>query len=193
MSKLVTTLGCGVLILLSSAIAQPLAWQTSQEIKHGGKIETKYDGISFETVMRLRKMRVTCGGVIKDSQKNSCVSIEVALHCPGTQVNHVGHVTVQLTFETRDWSEGHPPDQRDLAVVVDAETVRVGRMRLLPKADTPWSESTSETLEATLSYDLFKKMIQSQSVEMQVGRSTVALKENNRAAMRDLNSRVLTQ
>ena len=190
MVRLITTLGCGVLILLSSAIAQPLAWQTSQDVKHGGKIETKYDGFNFETVMRLRKMKVTCRGRIKDMLKDSCVSMEVALHCPGTQVNHVGHVTFQLTFETKDWTEGHPPDQRDLSVVVDAETVRVVRMRLLP---SPWSESNSETLEATLSYDLFKKMIQSQSVEMQVGRSTVALKENNRAALRDLNSRVLTQ
>ena len=53
-----------------------------EPVKHGGKIETKYDGFNYETVMRLRKMKVNCDG-FKDKFKDACVSIEVTLHCPG--------------------------------------------------------------------------------------------------------------
>lgn len=191
MSKVISVVACSVVVIVLSVVANPISLGPQQPINHGGKIETKYDGFSFETVMRLRKMKVTCGG-LKDSFKDGCVSIDIALHCPGTQINHVRDVTIQIIFETRNWNAGHPPDERDLSLVVDAETLRVGRMRLLPRSDSPWSDTSSETLEATLPYNVFKKMVQSQSVAMQVGRSTVELKEKNRAALRDLDSRVLT-
>jgi hypothetical protein len=56
---------------------------------------------NYETVMRLRKMKVNCDG-FKDKFKDACVSIEVMLHCPGTQVNYVKQVTLQVVFENKD-------------------------------------------------------------------------------------------
>ena len=47
------------------------------------------------------------------------------------------------------------------------------------------------TLEATIPYNVFKRIAQSQSVDLQVGRDAVTLSYKNRAALRDLNSRVL--
>ena len=52
--------------------------QEQKPINHGGKIETKYDGFNYETVMRLRKMKVNCDG-FKDKFKDACVSIEVSV------------------------------------------------------------------------------------------------------------------
>jgi hypothetical protein len=185
MTKVIATIVCGALITLNAVAALP-----QEPIKHGGKIETKYDGFAFETVMRLRKMKVTCAG-FKGNFKNGCVSIDVALHCPGTQISHVGKVTLQLIFELKDWGELHAFDQRDLSLVADTETMRLGRMRRVATGDTFVHATTTETLEASLTYDVFKKMVAAQSIEMQVGPSKIELREKNLAALRDLNSRVV--
>jgi hypothetical protein len=186
MSRLISILSCVAVVfcLSSSAVSQ-------QPINHGGKIETKYDGFSFETVMKLRSMKITCSG-FKDNFKDGCVSIEVALHCPGTQLNHVSQVSFRVIFESKNWQQAHAYDQRDLMIVTDVETMRMGRMRLVPKGDTTMSETMVETLEATLPFAAFKKLAMADSVEIQIGPSKIELREKNRAALRDLNSRVLT-
>lgn len=189
MKTILLVLGCAAVLLIQPANAQPQS--PPEPIKHGGKIETKYDGFNYETVMRLRKMKVNCDG-LKNTFKDACVSIEVALHCPGTQVNYVRHVTLQVVFENKDWVHLHPPDQRDLTIVTDTETLRLGRMTPA-NANRPgdW-ETKIEILEAQIPYAQFKKMALSQSVEIQVGNGAgVELREKNRAALKDLNSRVI--
>jgi hypothetical protein len=186
MKKLVLVLGCAA-VLLFPAGAKP---QDQQPIKHGGKIETKYDGINYETVMRLRKMKVTCDG-FKDKFKDACVSIEVALHCPGSQLNYVRHVTVQIVFENKDWVHLHPPNQRDLSAVIDTETLTLGRMTPVSKSEPGTWETKAETLEAKIPYAAFQKIAASQSVEIRVGYSAVELREKNLLALRDLNNRVI--
>ena len=188
MKKLVLVLSCSAVLLLQPAGAKP---QGQQPVKHGGKIETKYDGFNYETTMRLRKMKVSCDG-FRDKFKDACVSLEVTLHCPGTQLNYVRNVTVQVVFENKDWVHLHGPDQRDLMVVTDTETLRLGRMSPVNKATPGTWDTKVETLEAKIPYAAFKKMVQAQSVEIQVGQSAVALREKNLAALRDLDSRVIT-
>ncbi len=188
MKTILLVFGCAAILLAQPTRAIP---QTPPEpVKHGGKIETKYDGFNYETVMRLRKMKVNCDG-LKDTFKDACVSIEVALHCPGTQVNYVRHVTLQVVFENKDWVHLHPPDQRDLTIVTDTETLRLGRMAPV-SANRPGTwETKVEILEARIPYATFKKIALSQSVGIQVGNSAVELREKNRAALRDLNNRVI--
>lgn len=191
MKKLVLVLGCAAVFLFQPAGARPQKPQDQEPVKHGGKIETKYDGFNYETTMRLRKMKVNCDG-FRDKFKDACVSIEVTLHCPGSQLNFVRHVSLQVVFENKDWVHFHPPEQRELLVVTDGETLRFGRMTPVIKA-TPGSWDTKvETLEAIIPYKEFKKIALAQSVEIQVGRSALELREKNRAALRDLNGRVLT-
>jgi len=188
MKTTLLVLCCAAVLLIQPAGAKP---QTPPEPpKHGGKIETRYDGFNYETVMRLRKMKVNCDGV-KDTFKDACVSIEVALHCPGTQVNYVRHVTIQIVFENKDWVHLHPPDQRELTVVTDTQTLHLGRMTPV-SANRPgeW-ETKVEVLEAKISYENFKKIALSQSVGIQVGNNAVELREKNRAALKDLNNRVI--
>ena len=188
MKTILLVLGCATVLLFQPAGAKP---QTPPEpVKHGGKIETRYDGFNYETVMRLRKMKVNCDG-LKDTFKDACVSIEVALHCPGTQVNYVRHVTLQVVFENKDWVHLHPPDQRDLTVVTDTETLRLGRMSPVSTSRPGNWETKIEVLEAKISYTNFKKIALSQSVGIQVGSSAVELREKNRAALKDLNNRVI--
>jgi len=183
MKKLV--LICAVL-LLQPAGALP---QQQQPIDHGGKIETKYDGFSYETVMRLKRMKVSCDG-LKDKFKDACVSIEVALHCPGTQINYVRHVTLQVVFENKDWVHLHPPDQRDLSVVIDTETLRFGKMSPVAAKTGSW-DTKVETLEAQIPYQAFKKIASSQTAAIQVGKTSVELREKNLLALKDLSSRVI--
>ncbi|HVF23172.1 MAG TPA: hypothetical protein VM941_08860, partial [Pyrinomonadaceae bacterium] len=150
-----------------SQVQSPVAG-AEKPVKHGGKIETKYDGFNYETLLRLRKMKVTCDG-FKDKFKDACVSIDVSLHCPGTQLNYVRNVTLQIFFENKDWVHTHPPEQRDLSVVIETETLRLGRMQ---RANNPtpgnW-DTKVETLEVTIPYAAFKKIASSNSVEMRVG------------------------
>jgi hypothetical protein len=188
MKTYLLVLCCAAVLLFQPAGVKP---QTPPEpVKHGGKIETRYDGFNYETVMRLQKMKVNCDG-LKDKFKDACVSIEVSLHCPGTQVNYVRHVTLQVVFENKDWVHLHPPDQRNLTIVTDTETLRLGRMAPV-SANKPGTWQTKiEVLEAQIPYATFKKIALSQSVGIQVGNDAVELREKNRAALKDLNNRVI--
>jgi len=188
MRRILLVLSCAAVLVFQPAGARPQS--PPEPVKHGGKIETKYDGFNYETVMRLRKMKVNCDG-FKDKFKDACVSIEVMLHCPGTQVNYVKQVTLQVVFENKDWVHFHAPDQRDLTLVTDTETLRIGRMSPVAK-DTPGTWDTKvEILEAKMPYAVFKKMAAAQSVEIQVGRDAVELREKNIAALKDLNTHVI--
>jgi hypothetical protein len=186
MKKILLVLCCTAVLLFQPNGVKP----QEQPIKHGGKIETKYDGFNYETVMRLRKMKVSCDG-FKDKFKDACVSIEVALHCPGTQINYVRQVTLQVVFENKDWVHFHGPDQRELTVVTDSETLRLGNMSPVSKGQPGSWDTKVETLEATIPYNVFKKIALSQMVQIKVGRSAVDLRDKNIAALRDLNSRVI--
>ena len=169
-----------------ATIAETSATVVHGESNHGGKIESKYDGLSHETVSTLRKMKVTCAGT-KDMLKDTCVSVSASLHCPGIQLDYVRNAKLQLIFENKNWHQRHPPEERDLVVVVDATTLRLGRMRLVSQnIDT----LMTEIFEATISYDVFKKIVTGQVVEMAVGKSRFELRQKNLEALRDLNNRV---
>ena len=191
MKRIVFALGCtAVLLLLPAQVRLQGKSSATKPADHGGKIETKYDGFSYETVMRLKKMKVNCDG-FKDKFKDACVSIEVILHFPGQQLNYVKTVTMQVVFENKDWVHFHGPDQREMAVVTDTETLRLGRMSPV-STNTPGSWDTKvETLEIKIPYKTFKKIAHSQSLELQVGRSALEFREKNLMALRDLDSRVL--
>jgi len=186
MKKLVLILTCSAVLLFQPAGALS---QKQKPIDHGGKIETKYDGFTYETVMRLRRMKVNCDG-FKDKFKDACVSIEVALHCPGTQLNYVRHVTLQVVFENQDWVYFHAPDQRDLTILIDTETVRLGRMTPAAAKTGSW-DTKVEILEAQIPYQTFKKLALSRTAAIQVGKSSVELREKNLLALKDLSSRVI--
>ena len=186
MKKLVLILSCSAVLLFQPAGALP---QEQKPINHGGKIDTKYDGFTYETVMRLKRMKVSCDG-FKDKFKDTCVSIEVALHCPGTQINYVRHVTLQVVFENKDWVHLHSPDQRDLSVVIDTETLRLGTMTPVAATTGSW-DTKVERLEAQISYQAFKKIASSQTAAIQVGKTSVDLREKNLLALKDLSSRVI--
>jgi len=193
MRKLILVLGCALVLshptAILSQVQSPVAVGV-KPVKHGGKIVTKYDGFKYETLVQLQRMKVTCDG-FKDKFKDACVSMEITLHCPGTQLNYVRNVTVQIFFENKDWVHYHPPNQRDLSVVIDTGTLKIGRMQH-PTTSAPGKWDTKvETLEATMHYATFKKIALSQSVEIQVGQSMFELREKNLLALRDLNSRVI--
>ncbi len=154
---------------------------------HGGRIESKYDGFAHETVVTLKKMKVTCAGS-KGSWKDSCVSLAATLHCPGIQLDYVRQATLQLVFETKDWDQRHALDQRDLSIVADGETLRAGRMTLASQnVDT----LMTEVLQVTLPYKMFKQIALAEVVEMKVGKSRFELRDKNLFALRDLNNRVM--
>jgi hypothetical protein len=153
---------------------------------HDGQIESKYDGFSHETVATLRKMKVTCASR-KGNFKDSCVSMSVSLHCPGIQLDYVRLARLQLIFQTKDWDQRHPLDQRQLSVVADGETIRLGQMELVSQnVDT----LMSEVLQVTLPYNTFKTIALAEIVEVQVGKSRFELRGSNLTALRDLNNRV---
>ncbi|HEY6230699.1 MAG TPA: hypothetical protein VIW64_05515 [Pyrinomonadaceae bacterium] len=187
------------LLVLSAVATQPIvntatftggavsaSGRDDHEVKHGGQIFSKYDGFSHETVVTLKKMKVTCAGT-RGNFKDACVSIEASLHCPGVQLDYVRYATLQLVFETKDWDQRHALDQRELSVVADGETLRLGRMDLLgQQVDT----LMSETLQIKVPYAAFKKIALAETVELSVGPSSFALRDKNLMALRDLHNRV---
>ena len=194
MRKLILVLACSLALVHPTAILSQVQSSTlaaQKPINHGGKIESKYDGFNYETVVRLQKMKVSCDGVRDNFMKDGCVSIDVSLHCPGVQLNYVRNVTLQIMFENKDWVHIHPLDQRDLSVVIDQETLKLGRMRLANEAVPGKWDTKLEVLEATIPYAVFKKIAMSRWVEMRVGQGAFELREKNRLALRDLDSRVV--
>ena len=153
---------------------------------HGGEIVSKYDGFNHETVVTLKKMKVTCAK-LHENLKQSCVSILATLHCPGVQLDYVRLVTLQVFFETKDWDQRHPFEQRDLSIVADGETFRLGRMQL---AALHTDVLMTETLQSELPYSTFKKIALAEIVEIQIGKSKFELRSKNLAALRDLNNRI---
>ena len=176
-----------LLSFLALTCLQPAAYPPPVD-DHGGNIESKYDGFSHETIITLKKMKVTCDGT-KGNFKDACVSVVASLHCPGIQLDYVRYARLQLIFQTKDWDQRHPVDQRELSVAADGETIRLGRMALS-------SQSTdvmmTEVLEVMIPYKTFKKIANAQVVEMKVGKSVFELRAKNLLAFRDLNNRVMT-
>lgn len=163
-------------------------------LDHGGKIESNYDGFEHETIVALKRMRVTCEGA-KGSErilKGVCVNLEAALHCPGKQLDYVRRATIRLTFEAKDWDSRHPLNERELTAVADGETIRLGRMTLVSQGvGEGWgSEDTKETLEASVPYQTFLKLARASRVELSVGKTAFTLRDKNVAALRDMNNRV---
>ena len=102
---------------LPAKIAEPSAVVVDDASNHGGKIESKYDGLSHETVSTLKKMKVTCAGT-KAMFKDACVSVSASLHCPGVQLDYVRYAKLQLIFETEQWDQRHALEERDLGVLL---------------------------------------------------------------------------
>jgi len=182
-------------ISLPSSLAKSslVSGTNSSTLDHGGKIETKYDGFNHETVVMLKKMRITCGAKgLQSALDQACVSFSASLHCPGVQLNYVRYAKLQLIFETKDWNERHPLEERELFVVADSERLRLGRMELVT-ADVTSAQllnEKKEVLEVSVSYAIFNKIARGETIEIKVGKSVFALQEKNLAALRDLNNRV---
>jgi hypothetical protein len=177
-----------------AAAAAPARASAPLPPEHGGKIETKYDGFSHETVVALKRMSVTCEAMrgLHSTLKSLCVSIQASLHCPGRQLDYVRRATIRLTFEAKDWDSRHPANERELSAVADGETIRLGRMSLVSQGvSESWlAEDMKETLEVAVPYEAFLKLARADHVEMSVGRTTFPMRDKNVAALRDLNNRV---
>jgi hypothetical protein len=174
----------------SLSVSEP----NSSTLDHGGKIETKYDGFSHETVVTLKKMRITCGGAkgLQSTLEQTCVSLVASLHCPGKQLDYVRYAKLQLVFETKDWDKRHPLDERELFVVADGQRLRLGRMALATQnvASDRGIDVMKEVLEVSVPYQTFNTIALAQTVEIKVGKTVFALQEKNLDALRDLNIRV---
>jgi hypothetical protein len=178
-------------LLFPLSLTQTRALTLPQTIDHGGKILSRYDGFNHEMVIALRKMRVVCG---RDNglQTETCVNLAATLHAPGKQLDYVRAATLQLIFETKDWDRRHTPEQRDLSVVADGETIRLGKMALVNQdvATDQMIDVMKEVLEVSIPYKVFDKIARADFVEVKVGPSEFALQPKNLAALRDLNNRV---
>ena len=203
MNKLIFAVFCGIILWTESMAGQPRKNPTfarstvsslSQTIDHGGTIESKYDGFNRETVVRLKKMRVSCGDAkaLQSNHKATCVSIATSLHAPGVQLDYVRYVRLQLIFEAKDWDRRHALDERALVVVADEKTINLGKMALVAQDgdSNQLSDVMKEVLEVSLPYQTFKEIALAQVVEMRVGNTMFELNYKNLAALRDLNNRV---
>lgn len=163
-------------------------------VDHGGKIDTKYDGFNYETVVTLKKMRVTCGAAkgLQSTFHDTCVSFVASLHCPGVQLDYVRYAKLQLIFESKSWEGGHAHDERELIVVADGESLKLGTMALTKQSieSSQLIDVMREALELSLPYETFSKIARADVVEMKVGKTTFALQQKNIDALRDLNNRV---
>lgn len=187
---------CLLILALPTVMAAPSSYPRAaiNPLEHGGKIESKYDGFNRETIVTLKKMRVTCGGArtLQSALSQTCVFLVASLHCPGVQLDYVRYAKLQLIFETKDWDKRHPVDERELLVVADGQTLKLGRMKLANQdLDTnKLVDVMKEVLEVSLPYQTFSQIAGASHVEMKVGKTIFPLQQKNIEALRDLNNRV---
>lgn len=178
----------------STARNPPATTNAPPPIEHGGKIVSEYDGFAHETIVTLKNMTVACDTVRspRGNVKGVCVRIAASLHCPGKQLDYVRYALLQLTFESKDWDNRHPLNERELSIVADGETVRLGPMQLATQGvGEGWLEQDSkETLEVVVPFKKFQRIARAGVVEMSVGKTAFELREKNVAALRDLTNRV---
>lgn len=178
----------------AAGVTRPPNYSPHYPPDYDAKIETKYDGFNHETVVTLKKMSITCGGAngMQSTLKETCVSFVASLHCPGVQLDYVRYAKLQLIFESKNWDRRHSLDERELVVVADGETLKLGTMSLAKHGvDTSQLvDVMREVLEVSIPYQSFKKIARSQTVEMKVGKTMFELQEKNVIALRDLNNRV---
>jgi len=167
---------------------------SSSKPKHGGKIEAKYDGFAGETVIALKKMRITCEAFkgMQSALRDACVSFAVSLHCPGQQLDYVRYAKLSLIVETKDWQKRHPLDERDLTIVADGVRFRLGTMSLVGQdVETDrLVDVMREVLEVTVPYKTFLSIARAETVGMRLGKTEFELKDKNMEALRDLASRI---
>lgn len=180
--------------LIPARAMSPSVVTTPSTVDHGGQIETKYDGFNNETVVTLKKMRVTCGGTkgLESTLNQTCISLVASLHCPGKQLDYVRYAKFQLIFETKDWDKRHPLDERELFVVADGQRLKLGRMGLATQdvAGDRGIDVMKEVLEVVVPYKVFDTIARATTVEVKVGKSLFGLHEKNIEALRDLGIRV---
>ena len=194
---------CFLCLLLQSASglstnaafpAGELGPATVDPLDHGAKIESKYDGFNHETVLTLKKMRITCGAGkgLASILNEACVSFEASLHCPGVQLDYVRYARLQLIFESKNWDRRHPLGERDLLVVADGVRLKLGTMALAKQNidASKLIDVMREVLEVEVPYKTFNKIARAELVEMKVGQTTFELQVKNMEALRDLNNRV---
>ena len=177
----------------STRFPSRLASPHTDKPKHNGKIETKYDGFSGETIVTLRKMNVNCGSFkgFGSTSKDTCVSIVASLHCPGQQMDYVRYAKLRLMIETKDWQKRHSLGARALTVVADGERLRLGQMSLVKQDVDPqqFVDVMKEVLEVSMPHQTFLKIARAAAVEMRVGQTEFNLTEKNIEALRDLAGR----
>jgi hypothetical protein len=180
---------------VASAQSQVLASQHKQKTNHGGKIESKYDGFSGETVVTLKKMPITCGSYkgLNGAGKDTCVSLVASLHFPGEQLERATYVRLILLFETKDWDKRHNLGERDLTIVAGDQRFNLGQMSLANRdmASSKFVDVMKEDLETSFAYKVFQKIAGAESVEIRVGKTSFKLTDKNVAALRDLANRPL--
>jgi hypothetical protein len=181
--------------MTSSLVRTPsVSPSNSSALDHGGKIETKYDGFNHETVVTLKKMRINCGGArgLKSTLEKICVSLVASLHCPGKQVDYVRYARLQLIFETKDWDQRHPLEERELFVVADGQRLKLGRMGLVTQNvdGDRGIDVMKEVLEVSVPYKIFDTIARAQSVEIKVGKTAFPLHQKNLEALGEMNLRV---
>ncbi len=192
---------CAFVLLLSQTVTVPANNNCAEgsplplrTLINDGEIESKYDGFNRETVVTLKKMRVTCGKAkgIESALHGTCVSLKASLHCPGVQLDYVRYAKLQLFFETQDWDKRHPLEERELIVVADGQQFRLGRMTLV-KQDVngvKLVDVMAEVLELSMPYKTFNAIARAEIVEMKVGKTLFDLQPGNIEALRELNNRV---
>ncbi len=201
MKLTITLLTCCCVLLLPASITKSETSTTNPNLSlpvslsdHGGKIETKYDGFNWETVVTLKKMGITCGAAkgLQSAMTKTCVSMVVSLHCPGVQLDYVRFVKLQLVFESKRWDERHGPNERELIVVANEERLKLGKMALARQGveTSQLVDVMREVLEVSIPFKTFQKIALAENVEMKVGKSMFTLQNRNVMALRDLNNRI---
>src|SRR6266498_4379231 len=145
---------CAFVLLLSQTVTVPANNNGAEgsplplrTLINDGEIESKYDGFNRETVVTLKKMRVTCGKAkgIESALHGTCVSLKASLHCPGVQLDYVRYAKLQLFFETQDWDKRHPLEERELIVVADGRRFGLGGLQSSSK--NAMGENSSTVLQ----------------------------------------------
>jgi glycerophosphoryl diester phosphodiesterase len=166
---------------------------TAQTLKHGAKIETKYDGFKGVTVVKLHKMKVNCGKMLSDNEdfRELCVSFEAAITYPGKQFEVPRSVKLTLILESKNWQTKF--QDRNLSIALDDTQVHIGKMAIVSALidEAKVIDTMKHVYDIDFPHNLLTQMATSKNVALRLGDFSFNLTEKNLSAIYDLLRRRL--
>lgn len=172
------------MLLFSVTVALAQNSVPKRKFNHKVKIETSYDKFKDISSVETDYMKVFRG-------RQHYVSLAAGFRYTGFSLTTPRYVILFIGSESKEWKYLNPPD---MLVIADGQRLNLGTMKRVDSDIRTFRGAGTalfEYLSLAIPYESYLQVVNSRTVEMQIGEAEFALKEEHHEALRDLASRMV--